>query len=117
MATASKVIINLQKLSPRISKIIDVSSVFTASGAQAYIQDLTGWDSCVVQIMSPSAAIAFNTTNDNGSVTGTLPPVPQVPANWLAVQGVNIGTGASVTSTAVSANVKFTNFGKFLQII
>lgn len=117
MATATKVLITLSKISPKITEIIDVTPVFQTGAAQAYVQDVGGWDNVVVQIISPSAAINFNTTSDNGSVVGTLPPVPQVPANWLSVQGINLATGTAVTSVAASANVRFSNIGKFLQII
>lgn len=117
MATATKVLITLSKISPKVTEVIDVTNVFQAGAAQAYVQDVGGWDNVVVQIISPSAAINFNTTSDNGSVFGTVPPVPQVPTNWLSVQGTNLATGTGVTSVAASANVRFSNIGKFLQII
>ncbi|MCA2656637.1 hypothetical protein [Microcystis sp. M061S2] len=117
MATATKVLITLSKVSPKITRVVDVTNVFSATGAQAYVQELSGWDNCVVQIVSPSAAINFNTTSDNGSVTGTLPPVPQVPANWVSVQGTNLTTGTAVTSLAATGIVRFSNIGEFLQII
>jgi hypothetical protein len=117
MATATKVLITLSKISPKITRVIDATPIFQTGAAQAYVQEVSGWDNVVVQITSPSAAINFNTTNDNGSVFGVLPPVPQVPANWLPVQGINLATGTSVTSVSASASVRFSNIGKFLQII
>ena len=117
MATATKVLITLSKISPKITDVIDVTPVFQTGAAQAYVQDIGGWDNVVVQIITPSAAINFNTTSDNGSTLGQVLPVPVVPANWLAVQGTTLATGAAVTSVAASANVRFSNIGKFLQII
>jgi len=119
MATATKVIIELSRNNGQVSRYVDVTPVFQTGAAQTYYEDVSGWDAATVQIISPSAAINFNTTNDNGYAAGsaTILPVPQVPANWVAVQGVNITTGVSVTSVAASAMVKFVNLGRFLQLV
>lgn len=97
-----------------ISHVLDVTSDFNISSS--YIQDLSNWDYAVVQIISPSGAVSFKTTNDSGYVTGTLPPSPVVPANWLAVQGVDLATGTAATSTSTSTNYKFGVIGKYLQL-
>ena len=97
-----------------ISKIEDVTAEFNA--ASGYIQDLSGWDYAVVQIISPTGAVSFKTTNDSGYDTGVLPPSPVVPENWLAVQGVDLATGTAATSTSTSTNYKFGVIGKFLQL-
>lgn len=117
MATATKVIIELSRTSDKMSRVLDITSLFQAGAAQTYVGDFSGWDVATVQIVSPSGTMSFNTTNDNGSTIGVLPPTPVVPANWTAVQGVNVGTGTSVTSVAATAMVKFVNFGKFFQIV
>jgi hypothetical protein len=116
MATATKVLIELSRTSDKVSRMVDATAIFQAGAAQTTFLDVSGWDIVTVQIVTPSAAINFTTTNDNGYVTGVLPPVPIVPANFLAVQGINVGTGTAVTSLAASGIVKFTNFAKFLQI-
>ena len=86
MATSvDKLIIRLQKFSSKISKIVDVTESFNSVGS--YYQDLSGWDSAVVQFVSPSEAISFNTTNDDGATTGQLLPAPEVPINWISVLG------------------------------
>ena len=97
-----------------ISKIEDVTTEFNANSG--YIQDLSGWDYAVVQIISPSGAVSFKTTNDSGYTTGVIPPSPVVPANWLAVQGVDLATGTAATSTSTSTNYKFNVIGKYLQL-
>jgi len=98
-----------------ISKIVDATEVFNADSA--YVQDLSGWDYAVVQIVSPSSAVSFKTTNDSGYDTGVLPPSPVVPENWLAVQGVDLATGTAATSTNASSTYKFNVIGKYLQLI
>lgn len=98
-----------------LSTIVDVTDKFNSGTfLNFYIQDLSGWDSCVVQIANPTGSISFATTNDDGSVTGVVPPVPIVPANFLPVQGISLETGTASVSTAVSSNYKFEVIGKFL---
>lgn len=116
MATATKVLIELSRTSDKMSRMVDATPIFQTGAAQTTFLDVSGWDVVTVQIVTPSAAINFTTTNDNGSVAGVLPPVPIVPANFLAVQGINVGTGTAVTSLSASGIVKFTNLAKFLQI-
>lgn len=114
MATATKILIKLSKIGLKTTTIVDATADFNKNNA--FYQDLSGWDSAVVQIVSPTATINFKTTNDNGSVTGTLLPSPEVPANWIAVLGTFLTTGASATSTAATAIVRFDTIGKYLQL-
>lgn len=114
MATVSKLLIRLQKFSSKISTIVDATDSFNADGS--FYQDLSGWDSAVVQVVSPSAAINFTTTNDDGAVTGQLLPAPEVPINWVTVLGVNLTTKADVSSVNASAMVSFGIIGKYLKL-
>jgi hypothetical protein len=114
MATVSKLLIRLQKFSSKISTVIDATDSFNANSA--YYQDLSGWDSAVVQIVSPSASVAFSTTNDDGAITGQLLPAPEVPINWVTVLGVNLTTKTDVSSIATSGLVQFGIIGKYLKI-
>jgi hypothetical protein len=114
MATVSKLLIRLQKFSSKISTVIDATDSFNANNA--YYQDLSGWDSAVVQIVSPSASVAFSTTNDDGAITGQLLPAPEVPINWVTVLGVNLTTKTDVSSIATSGLVQFGIIGKYLKI-
>jgi hypothetical protein len=115
MATVSKLIIRLQKFSSKISTIVDATASFNADNY--YIQDLSGWDSAVVQFVGTSGTISFNTTNDNGSINGQLLPAPQVPINWVSVLGVNLTTKTDVSSIAAAGIVEFGIIGKYLQLI
>ena len=114
MATASKILIRLTKFSGKVSNVVDATASFNANGS--YFQDLSGWDAAVVQIVTPSAAINFSTTNDDGSITGQLLPAPEVPINWLTVLGVNLTTKTDVSSLSASGIVSFGIIGKYLKL-
>lgn len=114
MATVSKLLIRLQKFSSKISTVVDATDSFNTNNS--FYQDLSGWDSAVVQVVSPTAQINFNTTNDDGSTTGQLLPAPEVPINWVSVAGVNLTSKADVTSIAASGLVAFGIIGKYLQL-
>lgn len=113
--TASKILIRLTKFSNKTSNVLNVTEQFNAAGV--FYQDLSGWDEAIVQIVNPSEAISFKTTNDNGAVTGQLLPAPEVPINWLTLQGVKLSDGAGATSVSASEVVKFDAFGQYLQLL
>lgn len=113
--TASKILIRLTKFSNKTSNVLNVTEQFNATGV--FYQDLSGWDEAIVQIVTPSEAISFKTTNDDGAITGQLLPAPEVPINWLTVQGVKLSDGAAASSVTTSETVKFTSIGKYLQLV
>jgi len=115
MATASKILIRLQKFSSKISTVVDATDSFNANNS--FYQDLSGWDSAVVQVVNPGTTILFNTTNDDGAITGQLLPAPEVPLYWSSVLGVNLATKTDVSSLASSGIVAFGIIGKYLQLI
>jgi hypothetical protein len=116
MATSiSKLLIRLQKFSSKISKVVDATNDFNKGGF--YIQDLSGWDVAVVQLVNPGTTILFKTTNDDGSVTGQVMPSPEVPEYWSTVLGVNLATKTDVSSLAATGIVSFGIIGKYLQLI
>ena len=112
--TVDKLLIRLQKFSSKISKVIDATESFNQAGN--YYQDLSGWDSAVVQIINPSEEITFNTSNDDDSATGQLLPAPEVPTNWTLVLGVDLATKTDVSAVSADAMVEFGIIGKYLQI-
>lgn len=116
MATSvSKLLLSLTKFSSKTSKVIDATDSFNATGS--FYQDVSGWDSVVAQIISPSETISFKTTNDDNYVLGDLLPAPEVPANWLTVEGVNLADKTNVASVNATANVAFGIVGKYLQLV
>jgi hypothetical protein len=114
MATVSKLLIRLQKFSSKISTTVDATESFNTDNS--FYQDLSGWDSAVVQFVGTSGTISFSTTNDNGSVTGQLLPAPEVPINWVSVAGVNLTSKADITSFAASGIVAFGIIGNYLLL-
>jgi hypothetical protein len=114
MATVSKLLIRLQKFSSKISTVVDATASFNAENN--FYQDLSGWDSAVVQFVGTSGTISFSTTNDDGSITGQLLPAPEVPINWVTVLGVNLTTKADVSSIAAAGIVSFGIIGKYLLL-
>ena len=114
MATVSKLLIRLQKFSSKISTTVDATESFNTNNS--FYQDLSGWDSAVVQFVGTSGTISFSTTNDNGSITGQLLPAPEVPINWVSVAGVNLTSKADITSIAASGIVAFGIIGNYLKL-
>jgi hypothetical protein len=114
MATVSKLLIRLQKFSSKISTTVDATESFNTNNS--FYQDLSGWDSAVVQFVGTSGTISFSTTNDNGSITGQLLPAPEVPINWVTVLGVNLTTKADVSSINASGMVAFGIIGNYLLL-
>jgi len=78
--------------------------------------DLSGWDYCVVQLVGPTGTINFLTSNDDGSVTGSVQGGPLSALNFTAVQGTNLATGVAATSGGVAGLWKFGVIGRFLQL-
>lgn len=114
MATVSKLLIRLQKFSSKISTTVDATESFNTNNS--FYQDLSGWDSAVVQFVGTSGTISFSTTNDNGSITGQLLPAPEVPINWVSVSGVNLTSKADITSIAAGGIVSFGIIGNYLLL-
>ena len=114
MATVSKLLIRLQKFSSKISTTVDATESFNTDNS--FYQDLSGWDSAIVQFVGTSGTISFSTTNDNGSITGQLLPAPEVPINWVTVLGVNLTTKADVSSINASGMVAFGIIGNYLLL-
>jgi predicted enzyme related to lactoylglutathione lyase len=114
MATVSKLLIRLQKFSSKISTVVDATDSFNANNN--FYQDLSGWDSAVVQFVGTSGTISFSTTNDNGAITGQLLPAPEVPENWVTVLGVNLTTKTDVSSISAAGIVEFGIIGKYLLL-
>jgi hypothetical protein len=114
MATVGKLLIFLQKDGLKTSIVVDATDSFN-SGVP-FFQDVSGYNEAVIQVINPSESISFFTTNDDGSVTGQLKPVPNQPINWLLLRGFDLRTGTGVTSVAASANITFNDFAKFIGI-
>lgn len=98
------------------STVFDASANFKSGGSSLINIDLSGWDYCVVQLVGPSGTINFLSSNDDGSVTGSVQGGPLAALNFTAVQGTNLATGAASTSGAAGGLWKFNVIGRFLQL-
>ena len=117
MATSvSKLLIRLQKFSSKISRSIDATASFNEGSF--FIQDLSGWDSAVVQFGTiTDGPITFYTTNDDGAaVLGQLLPAPEVINQFLPVKGVDLSTKADVLVASNDSIVEFGIIGKYLSL-
>lgn len=95
------------------SSVVDVTIKYTTKGFVNL--DCSGWDSIVVQLESPGT-VFFNTTNDDGSVTGSVQGSPALSTGYQPVQGTNLANGVQSVSVAASGLYRFQNIGRFLQL-
>lgn len=97
-----------------VQQVIDVTEDFNADGRA--IADIGGFDYAIVQLVSPSGTITFETTNDSGDITGVSDGNPASATNWIAVQGTNLNSGAAVSTLAASGLVRFGYIGRYLRL-
>jgi hypothetical protein len=97
-----------------LSTVIDVTSDFNVAGLKNI--DVSGWDWVTVQLVGPAAAVTFNGSNDDGSVTGALQGGPLQATNFTAIQGINLNTGVGATTGAVAGLWRFPVISRFLQL-
>ena len=112
MASVQKLLLRLTKADKKISTVIDLTEQYNTN--HSVYQDVGGWDVAVVQVIDNSGSIYFQTTNDDGSVTGQLLPAPEVPINWYDLRGLDITNNDSVNYMG-NGLVKFTKFGKYIK--
>jgi len=97
-----------------ITNTYDYTTKFNADSG--VVIDMGGWDNVTVQLVSPSGAVSFNTTNDGGAITGVSDGGAASAANFTAIQGINLASGAAVTTLNATGSVRFNNVGKYLQL-
>jgi hypothetical protein len=97
-----------------ITNTYDYTTQFNANSG--VVIDMGGWDNVTVQLVSPSGAVSFNTTNDAGAITGISDGGAASATNYTAIQGINLATGSGVTSLNATGSVRFNNVGKYLQL-
>lgn len=78
--------------------------------------DVSGWDYIILQLVTPTGTVTFNTTNDGGAITGTVDSNPLSAKNWNLCFGTNIATGVGASSVAASSMFRFSYIGRFFQI-
>lgn len=117
MIAITKLLLRLTKADKKISKIIDLTEQFNNN--HSVYQDVNGWDVAVIQTIGlTNGSIFFSTTNDDGSITGEVLPVPEVPINWFDLVGVDISDNSNIGTISSFSGfkmVKFNKFGKYIK--
>jgi hypothetical protein len=97
-----------------ITQLLDVTSDFNANSF--YNLDVSGWDYVVLQLVTPTGTVTFNTTNDGGAITGAVDGNARSAKNWNLCFGTNIATGVGASTIAASSMFRFSYIGKYFQI-
>lgn len=99
-----------------VSVYQDLSLQFASNNGYVNI-DTSQYDYVLVQIITPSATISFNSTNDGGAVTGGQDGSATSAQNWTSCFGTNQATNTTATSTASGNSIwKFAVVGRYLQL-
>lgn len=98
-----------------IQQVIDKTDDFNLGSSM--VQEIGGWDYCVIQIESASGAINFGHSNDSGAITGITDGNPATATAFQPVQGTNLANGVNQTSHPTgTALYRFGYIGRFLQL-
>lgn len=97
-----------------ISQTIDITSNFNSTGI--FNLDLSGWDYCVVHLITPAATVSFLGSNDAGAIAGVSDGNSITATNFTAEGLINLATGSSVTSSGSSGIFKLNVGARFLQL-
>lgn len=100
--------------------VLDVTNEFNLGSESGFLGlvklDTGGYDYAVVQFVSPTGTITFKHTNDSGDIQGVSDGSAISSTNSQLVQGVNLATGASATSTGASSLFRFESNGRYLWL-
>lgn len=99
-----------------IATTIDVSATFASGGSGSVNLDVSGWDYATIQLVSPTGAINFLSTNDGGGIIGVTDGNATSAANFTAVQGTNLATGVAATSGSASGLWRISSMGRYIQL-
>jgi len=96
-----------------ISQSLDLTQTFNNNNLAQI--DIAGWTYISADIITPTAVVTFKTSNDGGAVTGSIEANPTSATNFVAVEGTNVSTNTTATSTASSGLFTFGVTGQYLQ--
>ena len=97
-----------------LSQILDVTAAYSVN--KVFTLDVGGYDYAIVQLINPSAAVTFKTSNDANAITGASDGSAISSTNFTVVQGTNLATSAAASTLAVTGLMRFEYIGEFLQI-
>lgn len=98
-----------------LQREVDLTADFTAT--QNVRVDASGCDWVLVQIVTPSAQINFNASNDAGAIVGITDGNALSSQNFQPAGVENTANRAVVNSTITSGIFRYNVTGRFLQIV
>lgn len=103
-----------------VQVVIDATNEYNTGSESGFPQllklDTGGYDYAVVQLISPTNTITFKHTNDSGDIQGVSDGSAISSDNAFVLQGVNLATGATLTSTGASGLYRFQSYGRYLWL-
>lgn len=97
-----------------ISKVLDITT--DVNDNDIFTQDIGGWDSAILQLVSPTGTFSFLSSNDSGGITGVSDGSSVSATNFTTIVGTKLSDGTLVSSLAASGMVRFSSIGQYLQI-
>ncbi|OYY99564.1 MAG: hypothetical protein B7Y37_13820 [Sphingobacteriia bacterium 28-36-52] len=97
-----------------LSQILDLTTDYN-NGKLATIE-IGGYDYAIVQLVNPSAAVTFKTSNDANAIEGASDGNASTAINFTDVQGINLASGSGATSLAATGLIRFNYIGRFLRL-
>ena len=98
-----------------LAQTLDVTTDFNLNNGVKI--DCSLWQNITVQaIGNLSGTINITGTNDSGAIQGVSDGGPLTSTNYVAVQGTNLATGATVTAIAAAGLFKIVVSTRFIQI-
>ena len=99
-----------------LTRLLDLTGDFNAVTNPSVRIDISGWDWIVVQLVQPTGTVTFSATNDAGAIEGVTDGNATSSLNYLSVQGTDLTSGTSVTTSGASSLTRFGVIGKFFRL-
>lgn len=96
-----------------LSKTFEVTDEFNRNNA--YTSDMSGWDSLVIQFVSPSGTINVTATNDDGSITGSVQGNSLTATNFQTAEALELSNNTLVSSISSAGSYKVGVAGRFIK--
>ncbi len=96
-----------------LAQYLDVTASFNSSNGVKI--EMSNYDYCVVQFVSPSGTINITASNDSGAVEGTTDGNVTLSTNYQTVQATRLADGTSVTAVAAAGLYRLGVVGRYVQ--
>lgn len=97
-----------------LAQYLDLSLKLNANNFA--IVELSNWDYCVIQVVSPSGTINLTATNDSGAIQGETDGSYKLSTSYTTVQATKLSDGTAVTALATSGQYRVGVVGRYLKI-